>query len=111
MKKRQIKKNNQTAVKLLMLLDPRHYEERFFGYENGIWEFWYQSGGLEPEWDCIPAFDELHRYVFDSCAECDVEFKDGEPSLVWRNAPDLSTAKKVFDLAKQLVGKSVGGGV
>lgn len=119
MKKRQIKKNSQKAMQLLIQIDPKRYPENAFVQDfdhcgdsvNGIWEFWYECGGEYNEWDCCTAFEELHSLIFRDNAVGDVIVTDGDPNWVWIKTPDLSTAKKVFDLAKKLVGQSAGGGV
>lgn len=114
MKKRQIKKNNNTAMNLLMQLDPRFYTEGSFSIEDGIWCAWWQYGGYDVEWDYEPAFEQLQMYLENHLSKCDfVETDDDEcpVKLVCEFTPDLSTAKKVFDLAKQLIEQSAGGGV
>lgn len=45
MKERQIKKNNRTAMHLLMRLDPEFYNPDSFDYEDGVLSFWYECGG------------------------------------------------------------------
>ncbi|WP_111884020.1 hypothetical protein [Acinetobacter sp. CFCC 11171] len=106
MKKRQIKKNNLKAMQLLMQLDPRFYNKDAFSVEDGIWCAWWQCGGYDVEWDYEPAFEQLQMNLEHHLSKCDfVETGDVEcpVKLVYEFTPDLSTAKKVFDLAKQLI--------
>ncbi|MDH1800481.1 hypothetical protein [Acinetobacter johnsonii] len=112
MRKRQIKKNNRTAMNLLMQLDPRFYTEDSFSIEDGIWCAWWRCGGLEPEWDCDPALEQLQMYLENHLSKCDFVETDDEECpvrLVYEFTPNLSTAKKVFNLAKQLIEQSAGG--
>lgn len=120
MKKRQIKKNSKTAMLLLMRISQKFYPKNAFAQNfdcwdeetpKGIWEFWYECGGEYNEWDCRTAFEQLHIHIRNEYAEGDVVVIDGDPSWVWIKTPDLSTAKKVFNLAKQLIEQSAGGGV
>ncbi|MFZ0023154.1 hypothetical protein [Acinetobacter sp.] len=114
MKKRQIKKNNRTAMHLLMRLDPEFYNPDSFDYEDGVLSFWYECGGLETEWDYEPAFEQLQMHLENHLSRCDFVETDDEEcpvNLVYEFTPDLSTAKKVFNLAKQLIEQSAGGGV
>lgn len=106
MKKRQIKKINQTAMRFLIQLEPRDYQADMFSVEEGLFSFWFQCGGLESEWDCEPAFEQLQMYLGNTLSKFDfVETGNGEcPVEVVREfVPDLSTAKKVFHLAKKLL--------
>lgn len=112
MKKRQIKKLNKKAMHLLMRLDPEFYNPDSFDYEDGVLSFWYECGGLETEWDYRPAYTELLGYVDGHLTECDwveVDSETNEWDLIYKFTPDLSTAKKVFNLAKQLIEQSAGG--
>jgi hypothetical protein len=112
-KKRQIKKLNITSKRLLeKLKQPLEFAklDAFDAEENapaGTWVFWYQTDYWHNEWEFQTAYCWLHELLYWEFIEadwsedgCDIKF-----------TPDLSTAKKVFDLAKQLVGKSAGGGV
>lgn len=106
MKERQIKKNGKKAMHLLMRLDAKYYTPDSFSFEDGQFVAWYQCGGMEPEWDYEPAYSQLQTFLENTLSKYDfVETNDREcpVELVWEFKPDLSTAKKVFDLAKQLI--------
>lgn len=105
MKKRQIKKLNQTAMRLLKKLQP-HLEfakaDSCDACENvpvGTWVVWSQTSYEYNEWDFQTAYYWMHELVYWEVTEadwseegCDIKF-----------TPDLSTAKKVFDLVKKLI--------
>lgn len=117
--KRQIKKDSNTAKNLLMLISPKEYPENLFIKNDdsewdecpkGTWEIWFRTSYEYDEWDSETAFDVLCEHLFNEFAQ--EEFDDEKFILVCVYRPDLSTAKKVFDLAKKLIKtKSVGGGV
>ena len=105
MRKRQIKKQNQTAKRLLNQLKQNlefSKADSCDACENvpvGTWVVWSQISYEYNEWDFQTAYFWLHEFLYWEFMEadwseegCDIKF-----------TPDLSTAKKVFDLAKQLV--------
>lgn len=104
MKKRQVKKNGEKAMHLLMRLEPAHYDLKSFCFEDGVLSFWYECGGLETEWDYKPAYTELLEYLDGHLTTCDwVQVDSEEWDLIYKFTPNLSSAKKVFNLAKQLI--------
>lgn len=118
MKKRQIKKLNQTAKRLLEKLQP-HLEfakvDSFESCENapaGTWVIWSQTSYEYNEWYFQTAYCWLQEVLYWEFMEAD--WDDTECAIKF--TPDISTAQKVFDLAKQLIKRnslkeSVGGGV
>ena len=111
MKKRQIKKLNLTAMRLLKRMQPNLElvkVDKYDGCENapaGTWVVWLQTSWEYNEWEFQTAYYWLHELLYWEFMDadwsedgCDIKF-----------TPDLSTAKKVFDLAKQLIEQSAGG--
>lgn len=105
MKKRKIKKLNKTAMRLLKKIHPNLEFAKLDDYdacENapvGTWVIWSQIDWEYNEWDFQTAYYWLHELLY-------WEFMDaewGEEETIFKFTPDLSTAKKVFDLAKQLI--------
>ncbi len=99
MNQRQIKKNSKTAMQLLKQLSPKDYPEDCFDRDE-VWQFWYQCGGECPEWDCESAYDQLITYLHSNLSDGDVS---DDLEWVWNYQPDLSTAKKAFNLAKKMI--------
>ena len=105
MRKRQIKKQNQTAMRLLKELQPRlefAKADACDACENvpvGTWVIWSQIDWEYNEWDFQTAYYWLHEFLYWEFMEADWS----EDGAGIEFTPDLSTAKKVFDLAKQLV--------
>ena len=110
MKKRQIKKNSNTAKSLLMILDPKNYPEKVFtkntdsewdDHPKGLWEIWHRASYEYDEWDAKSAYESLRDHVFWELTIEDFDSEKGELTHVF--SPNVRTAKKVFDLAKQLI--------
>lgn len=110
MKKRQIKKNSNTAKTLLMKLDPLNYPEKVFvkntdsewdDVPKGTWEIWYRASYEYDEWDAKSAYESLRDHIFWGLTVEDFDYEKLE--LIHTYSPDVSTAKKVFDLARQLI--------
>lgn len=105
MTKRQIKKINSKAMNLLLQLDFGYYKDSF-SIEDGLWCHWWVCGEYGSEWDYEPAFEQLQMYLINNLSQHDFIETDDEEcpvELVYEFVPDVSTAKKVFDLAKQLI--------
>lgn len=105
MKKRQIKKINLKAMNFLLKLDRGYYHDSFT-IEDGLWCHWWICGEYGSEWDYELAFEQLHMYLENHLSECDFVETGGEEcpvELVYEFRPDLSTAKKVFNLAQKLI--------
>lgn len=107
MKKRQVKKLNITAKRLLENLDKGLVFAKLDCYdacENapvGTWVVWSQIDWEYNEWDFQTAYYWLHELLY-------WEFMDAdwiEVGPIFKFTPDLSTAKKVFDLAKKLIAR------
>ncbi|WP_121774938.1 hypothetical protein [Acinetobacter bereziniae] len=122
MKKRQFKKACKKAMDILLNVNPARFQDSFSQetetiddrVPRGTWMYWYRCDWEYNEWDAEPAFDVLQSLIFSKLVVAHYDIEIGK--MIYTSKPDLSTAKKVFDLAKQLfesnsLKESVGGGV
>lgn len=108
MKNRQIKKNSKTAMRFLTQLNHCHLEEfqkadAFDAVHHKVPRNtmlrWFQTSFWDDEWESEPAFFALSELIWWHFA--DVDFSGQRE--IWHFTPDLSTPKKVFDLAKKMI--------
>ncbi len=107
MKKRQIKKINHTAKRLLEKCNKNLEFAKVDSFDaeknapTGTWVIWARTSWEYDEWEFTTAYcwlQELLHWEFSI-----TEWNESEQNLDWKFYPDLSTAKKVFDLAKKLI--------
>ncbi|MDC5109790.1 hypothetical protein NRA17_02185 [Acinetobacter baumannii] len=108
MKKRHFKKACKKAMQFLIAYNPSNYKDAFAKETEsinddvpvGTWMYWYRCDYEYNEWDAEPAFSVLKNLIFSKLVVTDFDAEKG--SLIYLSKPDLSSAKKVFDLAKTL---------
>lgn len=109
MKKRQFKKACKKAMDILLKVNPARFQDSFSQetetiddrVPRGTWMYWYRCDWEYNEWDAEPAFDVLQSLIFSNLVVA--HYDNDEGKMIYTSRPDLSTAKKVFDLAKQLL--------
>lgn len=107
MSKRLIRKHNKTAKQLLEKLKQNLQFgklDRFDAEDNaptGTWVVWSKTSWEYEEWEFTTAYYWLHELLYWEYMEADWS-KDG---CGIKFTPDLSTSKKVFDLAKNLIAR------
>ena len=112
MKNRQLKKNSKTAMRFLIQLKHCHLEEfqkadvfdaAHHKVPRNTMLRWFKTTYWDDEWESEPAYFALNELVWWHFA--DVDFSGDRE--VWHHEPDISTVKKVFDLAEEIIRSSV----